>query len=150
MSDFAAMSPFRFSVTLPGTDADTFYLQEVSGLGVQDTFKESVTEGGQSSVVRHLPISTAKPNLLLKRGVAPANGSLARWCRDVLEGGLATPITPQDLTITLRNESGDAVATWQVGAAYPVKWSIGAFDAMKNEMAIEMVELAYTTIRRKA
>jgi phage tail-like protein len=53
------------------------------------------------------------------------------------------------MVITLHNASRLPAATWSVTNAFPVKWSVGSFDAMKNELAIESIELAYSSITRK-
>ena len=43
-------------------------------------------------------------------------------------------ITTKSLTISLLNELSIPVANWTVGNAWPVKWSVGGFDAMKNAL----------------
>ena len=50
--------------------------------------------------------------------------------------------------VSLADAEGDPVASWSIGRAYPVKWSVGGFDAMKNEIAIETMEFAYHSLKR--
>ena len=51
--------------------------------------------------------------------------------------------------MSLLEAKGLPIATWVVNDAYPVKWSIGAFDSMKNEIALETVEFAYSYLQRR-
>ena len=108
----------------------------------------SVAEGGENRFVHRLPKPVKHPNLTLKRGLSGTNSELAKWCKEALENDLAKPIEPRSLVIELLDERGDPVASWIIGNAYPVKWSVGSFDAMKDDLAIESIELAYTTLQR--
>ncbi len=54
-------------------------------------------------------------------------------------------ITKGDLraiAVSLCNEAGDPVISWQIAKAVPVKIQAPAFDAKTNEVAIDTVELA--------
>ena len=98
--------------------------------------------------VHVLPKAARHPNLTLKRGIAGRDAELVRWCKAALEGGLTQAVETHDLHLTLRNEKGEVVAAWAVENAYPVKLQVGSFDAMKNEMAIEKIEIAYSEMSR--
>lgn len=136
---------FHFQVNIAGEQGTLFSCSEVSGLEADPA---PVAQGGDGGSVRLVPTAARHPNLTLKRGIAGRDGELVRWCKAVLEGGLTQAIETHDLHLTLRNEKGEAVATWAVKNAYPVKWQVGSFDAMKNEMAVEVVEIAYSEISR--
>lgn len=141
---------FHFTVAFIGTvpPVPDMGFQEVSGLdGGIDL--ESVVEGGENRFVHQLPKPARRPNLKLKRGLTSATSGLVQWCKSTLEGDFSEPITPKDMLISLLGASGTPLASWSVGRAYPVKWSVGGFDAMKNALAIETVELAYATLQRK-
>jgi phage tail-like protein len=150
MADFALPVAFHFTVAFTGSDAPDVpdaAFQQVQGLE-SEIEVETVVEGGENRFVHKLPKPAKHPNLSLKRGLAERSSGLAKWCAEVLEGGLATPIKPKGLQISLCDADGKPVASWNVANAWPVKWQIGGFDAMKNEIAMETVELAYTTLKR--
>jgi phage tail-like protein len=150
VSDFSLPVAFHFTVAVDGAgdDVDAAF-QEVSGLEAEMEV-ETVTEGGENRFVHRLPKAVKHPNLVLKRGLAPSGRGLAGWCADVLEKDLSQPIKPRNVTVSLCDEDGDPVRSWAISGAFPVKWSVGGFDAMKNAMAIETIELAYRTLKRKA
>ncbi|MEM9578138.1 MAG: phage tail protein [Pseudomonadota bacterium] len=141
---------FHFSVVFMGLipPVPDMAFQEVSGLeSGLDT--EPVTEGGENRFVHQLPKPAKRGNLKLKRGVTSYASGLLQWCKSTIEGDLAEPIKPKDITVSLLNEKRLPVAVWSVGNAYPVKWAVGTFDAMKNELAVETIELAYHALERK-
>lgn len=141
---------FHFSVVFTGMvpPVPDMAFQEVSGLesGLET---EPVVEGGENRFVHQLPKPAKRGNLKLKRGMTTMASGLVLWCKSTIEGDFAEAITPKDITVSLLNEMGVPVAVWSVGNAYPVKWSVGGFDAMKNELAVETIELAYHALERK-
>jgi len=140
---------FHFSVSFSGfvpPVLDTSF-QEVSGLE-SEIETTPLVEGGENTFVHQLPTKVKHPNLVLKRGLTSQLSGLVYWCRSTLEDGFAQPITTKDMSVKLLNASGIPVAFWSITNAYPVRWTIGGFDAMKNELAIETIELAYNTIQR--
>ncbi len=71
----------------------------------------------------------------LKRGVVLGSTPLFffEWLK---KGDLRT------IAVSLCNETGDPVVSWQIQKAVPVKIQAPAFDAKTNEASIESVELA--------
>ncbi|ANH70286.1 hypothetical protein ABE85_05240 [Mitsuaria sp. 7] len=122
-------------------DADGAF-REVTGLG-PEMETESVVEGGQNAFVHLLPKAVKHPKLVLSRGIATMESRLLLWCQTVLEGGLAQRIIPKQLHVFLLDEEGGPLRVWSVQNAYPVKWSVEAFQATRNEVAIERIEFAY-------
>ncbi len=141
---------FHFSVVFMGLipPVPDMAFQEVSGLE-SGLDVEPVTEGGENRFVHQLPKPAKRGNLKLKRGMTTYASGLLHWCKSTIEGDFAEPITPKDITVSLLNEMRLPVAVWSVGNAYPVKWTVGNFDAMKNELAVETIELAYHALERK-
>lgn len=141
---------FHFSVMFVGMTPPVpdMAFQEVSGLesGLET---EALVEGGENRFVHQLPKPAKRNNLTLKRGITTLASGLVQWCKSTIENDLAKPIEPKDITVSLLNEMRAPVAVWSIGNAYPVKWAVGGFDAMKNELAVETIELAYTTLKRK-
>jgi phage tail-like protein len=134
---------FHFAVTFGASakDADGAF-REVSGLTPEMDI-ESLVEGGQNAFQHQLPKAVKHARLVLSRGIATMESRLLLWCQSVLEGGLARPIFPKQLHVFLLDEEGGPLRVWSVQNAYPVKWSVEPFQATRNEVAIERIELAH-------
>jgi len=123
--------------------------QDVSGLEVKiDT--EDFHEGGENRYVLKLPGGVKQGTLSLKRGVALLTSPLLIWCKTILEGGLALPIVTQSITVSLFGGELLPLRTWILSNAYPVRWEIGAFNSLRNEVAIETIEFAFLSLTRTA
>ena len=61
-----------------------------------------------------------------------------------MEAGFIAPIVPMPLLVFLLDENGMPMRSWSFANAYPVNWEVEAFNSMKNEVAIEKLELSYT------
>ena len=86
--------------------------------------------------------------MVLKRGIAPRNSPLVQWCQQTLEQGLSQPLTPKSMNVFLLDQDAKPLAAWFIANAYPVKWEIEGFDATKNAVAVERVELVYAFSKR--
>jgi len=137
---------FHFKVVFAGSLQDTSF-QEVSGIGSKME-TEPYQEGGENRFAHQLPKGATHGNLVLKRGVAGISSPLVRWCRDVLEGGLASSVATKTLLVSLLNESRLPVRGWSFARAFPVKWEVEAFNSTKNQVAIETIELSYSVSNR--
>jgi phage tail-like protein len=140
---------FHFAVSLsgPGVDASDTAFREVSGLDMEYDVEE-VREGGQNAFVHRLPKGRKQGNLKCIRGIAVEGDPLLDWCRAVLEGELIEEIKTATIVVKLLDPDHAPVAAWSAESCWPVKWQVDGFDAMKNELAIETVEFAYTMLRR--
>lgn len=140
---------FRFEVTFSGKSrsVSAAAFQEVSGLD-SSIDVETVLEGGVNDFQHRLPTSVKQGTLTLKRGLEPARDDLMEWCKDTIEGGLVKKIEPMDLIIKLLDREGDTQREFNVQNAWPIKWDVTTFDAMKNELVIETIELACNQIIR--
>lgn len=134
--------PPAFYFTVSGLGADTSF-QEVSGL-TSEMGTEAYQEGGENRFKHALPTGVTHPKLVLKRGTGAVDSPLVKWCKEVLEGGLANPIKPKSIYVKLLDENGDPLRTWSFGGAYPVKWEVDSFNSTKNQVAIETIELSYS------
>lgn len=140
---------FSFRVRLSGDSANVDQgFQEVSGLNVEREVT-TLQEGGENRFVHKLPGPAKLQNLVLKRGLVLASSPLFTWCKASLEGDLATPVVPKILTVSLLNQKSDPMMTWSITNAWPLKWTIDSFDAIKNTLAVETIELAYQRVERK-
>jgi phage tail-like protein len=110
---------------------------EVSGLEVEIVPIDYRT-GSEDSTVRKVPGLKKFTNITLKRGVI-GDLTLWNWIKSVMDGQAQRA----NGTITLLDESGQAVMTWKFRRAWPCKWSGPALNATANEIAIETLELCH-------
>ena len=131
---------FHFKVTfesLSTNDSDNSF-QSVSGLSV-DLETEEIAEGGENRFKYKIPVRSKFPNLVLKRGLL-VNSEVIKWCKKALEN---FEIEPLDITVMLLDENHEALQTWNIIRAYPVKWNVGDFNAEESKLVIETLELTY-------
>jgi phage tail-like protein len=134
---------FFFKVSIDGLpDADSAF-QEVTGLSVS-VETQSVPEGGENRFVHQLPLRAKAERLVLKRGLNVSSQLLA-WCRRAVED---FSFSPKTIHVFLLDPSkpdalNNPLAAWHLVNAYPVKWSVSAFNAEENSLAVETIELQY-------
>ena len=140
---------FHFAVSLSGAgiDAPDAAFREVSGLDMEHEVEE-LREGGQNAFVHRLPKGRKQANLKCVRGVAVSGDPLLDWCKAVMEDDLAQEIETATIVVKLLDADHAPVAAWSAQNCWPVKWQVSGFDAMKNELAIETIEFACSTVRR--
>jgi len=127
---------------------EEFAFKEVSGLNTEMDL-ETIREGGLNDYEHKLPKQIKHFNLVLKRAILPLSSNLIVWVKKILEGDFSQPVVPRDIVISLLNNEGEPLYTWNCVQAYPVKWSIESFDSEKNSIMIETLEFVYTTITRQ-
>ena len=150
MTDPAMPVVFHFTVAIAGLGgSEDAAFSEASGLEAEIE-TETVIEGGENRFAHKLPKPVKHPNLVLRRGVASKRSGLTGWVTSTLERDLSQPIQPKAIVVSLCDAEGAPVCSWSLANAWPVKWSIAGFDARKNEVAIESLEMAYTTLKRTA
>ena len=134
---------FSFCVTFGTQPADgDAAFNEVGGIGPEFE-TEALPEGGENRYTLQVPKAVRYPKLTLKRGIAPLESRLVSWCKAALEGGLVKPIYPKMLHVFLLDEKGEALRAWSFQNAWPVRWEVGPFQATRNEVAMEKIELSY-------
>ncbi len=122
--------------------------KEVSGLN-REMETETVREGGLNNQEYKLPKSIKHGNLIMKKALIPGNSGLVRNLKSTFEGYFTQPFIKQDILIYLLNPEGEAMHSWMCSDAHPVKWEVSSFDSEKNELVIEHVEFAYTTLVKR-
>ena len=131
---------FSFMVEFQGlsTQNTDISFQSVSGLTV-DLETEEIAEGGENRFKHKIPVRSKFPNLVLKRGML-LNSEVIKWCKKALEN---FEIEPVDITVKLLGEDAKPLQTWNIVRAYPIKWSVGDFNAEESKLVIETIELTY-------
>lgn len=145
-ADGYPLPAFYFSVSINQGNRDSAF-SEVSGIEVEVSTEE-VVEGGENRFIHQLPKGVKHANLELKRGIAPLESPLVKWCKKIFEDDFDAVMVPRNLTVSLLDQSGVEVRGWQFVGAYPVKWAVEAFNSTKNEVAIEKIVLCYQYVTR--
>lgn len=146
-ADWYPVSAFYFKVNCGFSDETSF--QEVSGISYEME-TESIAEGGENRFTYSAPKGRKFQNLKLKRGFLSKNSELLKWCTETLEGDLSKLIKPKNLTVILMDANGKPVCSWNFQNAYPVKWEIGSFNSMNNEIAAETIEFKYNYMNKNS
>ena len=52
-------------------------------------------------------------------------------------------VQPTNMIVSLLNDEHLPLMSWNIVNAFPLKWSVSDFNAERNELAIESIELKY-------
>jgi phage tail-like protein len=125
---------YYFEVEIAG---QTFHFKSVSGLKIE-TEVVDYQEGGIGGVIRKLPGATKYSNIRLTRAFT-GDRLLYDWYASIQK---PNP-TKVNGRITMFDRQGTRVAAWTFTNGFPSKWEGPEFDATKNELAIETIEIAH-------
>ncbi len=131
---------YNYRVEING---DAVAFSEVSGLTISyesTVYKESPIAGGSPGPrTLIMPSQRTPPTITLKKGLVRKTSMkhLYDWIRTVQ----INQIEKKDIYVRLCDEKGDAVITWKVANAFPVKLDAPTFDAKSNDVAIQSMEL---------
>lgn len=110
---------------------------EVTGLGLEIEYVDYRSGNEKVNTPRKLPGLHRVGDITLRRGVIGST-DLFDWLSRVSRG----EYEPRNVTITLLDESGEAVVTWLVRRAQPKSWTGPTLDADgSDEVAIEELVL---------
>ena len=82
-------------------------------------------------------------NITLKWGVTTSK-DLYDWMAKSFDKG----VDRKTVSISLQNDEGSNVATWQIIEAWPTKYTGPEFNATSSDVAIETLELAHEGMTR--
>jgi phage tail-like protein len=131
---------FHFDVEWPGGEALSF--TEVTGLVMETQTIDYRAGDDQRFLVQKVPGLKKTTNIALKKGLFKGDDALWQW----FNLSQTDPERRKDITIKLLNEEHNAVFTWTVRSAFPMKISSPDLKADANEIAIETFELAHEGI----
>ncbi len=134
---------FHFKLQILGSkDPMDYGFQEISGIKATiDT--EAIAEGGENRFQHQLPLKTSYSPLVLKRGMALHQSTLATWCDNTMEFSIDKPIKTYDLLVSLLNEKRAPVFSWKFMNAYPTNWEVSTLNAEDNNILFETITLNY-------
>lgn len=145
-NDYSEYPPvsFYFSVKFQGSEGISDYkFQEVDGIS-GEVSTEEIKQGGENRFAYQVPTRAKFNTIELKRGLIPSGSALAKWCINTLTGGFDQKITPQTLLVSILDENGSALLSWQINGAWPIGWSVSKLNAQENTLAIESIKLSCT------
>lgn len=130
---------FHFSVDWGG---ETGTFTEVSGLDVETEIIEYRDGANRSYSKQKIPGMQKYANVVLKRGVMPADNEFFIWWETVS----LNQVERRDVTVSLLNEEHEPMMVWKIVEAWPTKVTGTDLKADGNEIAIETIELAHEGI----
>jgi phage tail-like protein len=127
---------YNFAVELDGITRMGF--RGCTGLD-SSTTSTKYREGTDTSLAqRELPSLLSFSAITLTRGITDDH-ALWDWRNDIANG----KGTRHDISIILRDDTGEEKIRWNVKNAFPTKWSGPSFDATADAVAIETLELTH-------
>jgi phage tail-like protein len=131
---------FAFFVKIPKLqeDNDHMFFKSVSGLRYE-TEIVPVRAGGVNDTTFNLVGATKWSPLVLKQGFTKGS-KLLEWRQGWIDGSAKTRVNG---TIIQLDTAMNEMAQWDFKQGWPSKWELGEFDASKNELAIETLEIAH-------
>jgi len=132
---------YFFTVEIDG-ESISYPFRSCSGLKSEAAVVE-VEEGGFNGTTRKLIGRTKYPNIVLKRGFCGAMSELYKlrgmFMNDLPGGGKGKRFSG---VITQKGPDGSC-AKWRFSRGWVCKWEGPDFDASKNEVSIESIEIAH-------
>lgn len=129
---------FRVNITNAGLTDATGLFKSVGGLSFE-TEVVDFKEGGVNDMTHKLVGGTKFKNIVLKRGFS--GNEFANWWKQ----WQAPSAKPQRVSGTIEqlDTQGAVKAAWQFVGGWPCKYEVSEFDASKNEVTIETLEIAH-------
>lgn len=135
-----AFAAYMFLVQIKEDKEGAGYFRSVSGLKSEaEVF--TVQEGGVNEYEKKLIGRTKHPNLVLKQGFADAK--FWKWRQEFTSSDKKSKITRFSGTIVQLGPGGKEVHTWKFEKGWICKWEGPDFDASKNEISVETIEIAH-------
>ena len=142
LNEWSIPVAFHFGVKVDGTMTS---VSEVSGIECS-LETNPVKSGGDNSQCYYVPTKRTFSDLELKRGFCKKGDAFFEWCKSILTVELSEKcINLKNIDVMLLDEEGAPLTTWHLKHAYPIKWTVGKFESMKNELAVETVTLKYSS-----
>ncbi len=140
------LTGFHFSVKW-GDENETVSFSDVSGLNVSTKVIEYREGSNKELTTYKMPGLRTYGNVTLKRGSMATDNGFFVWFDSIQNN----TVERREVIISLLDEKHEAVITWNLKNAFPVKYVPGDLSASKGEVLIESIELAYEsfTVTRK-
>jgi phage tail-like protein len=138
---------FKVEIQIEGHKRGEAYFKSVSGLKYESEVVD-YHEGGINVTTRRLVGTTKWPNIVLKRGFAgPPLVHLLNWRREWLNDDPKSKLKRANGKIIQLSSNMKKMCAWQFVRGWPCKWEGPEYDASKDELAIETLEIAHEGLR---
>lgn len=136
---------FRFTVSIGRLTLGNW--SSCSGLRV-DFGSDDLKPGGNYLAQEWIPGRASYGKVTLKRAVEPeATQKVQGWLIGVAEGWLknveSEMTAAPDASIMLYDANGEALLKWVLTGVRPAAWAVSEFDAKKNDLVYETLELKH-------
>lgn len=136
---------FSFSLDVQGTLAG--YFTEIGGLGSETEIVEhKITDPQGRDVIQKIPGRSKYTDVTLKRGVT-ALKDIWDWRKMVEDGNIVG--ARKNATITMFDQSLNAVAKWNLVNAWPTKVSGPSISSDSNAFGVEEVSITFESMERE-
>lgn len=136
---------FKVTIAINGEQTINSFFKSVGGVK-QETEVVDYKSGGVNNATYKLLGAAKWSNLVLKRGFTDSV-DLMDWRNAWVKPGgdkKRATVTVQQLNTQLQEVAG---LRWEFVDCWPCKWELSEFDAAKNEIVIETLELAHHGIK---
>ncbi len=134
---------FKVLINIDGHSRGEAYFKSVSGLKYE-TEVTDYHEGGLNVSTHRLVGTTKWPNLVLKKGFSgPPLIHLLNWRRSWLNDAPGEKLKRADGKIIQLSSDMKQMCAWEFIRGWPCKWEGPEYDASKDELAIETLEIAH-------
>ena len=134
---------FKVVIQIGGNDRAEAYFKSVSGLKYETEVMD-YKEGGLNVSTHRLFGSTKWPNLVLKKGfTGPPHTHLLAWRRAWLDDAPNSVLKRANGKIIQLSSDMKQMCAWKFIKGWPCKWEGPEYDASKDELAIETLEIAH-------
>jgi phage tail-like protein len=143
---------FLFKITISDLSqgSGTAFFKSVGGLSYE-TEPVELKEGGVNHMTHKLVGGAKWKNITLKRGFT-ADSAILQWKDDWQTwqetGEGEFPGRKTGTISQLDSTALKEVAQWSFEGAWPAKWELSEFDASKNEVSIETLEIAHSGLKK--
>ena len=135
----------RFYFKVSVTDVGDISCSEVSGLETEYDMIEYRAGDSPIFTKQKMPGMRKTSDVTLKKGVFKDDKAMWDW----INGIKLNTIKRATVTISLLDESGNPVKTWELTNAWPKKITVEGFKADGNTAAIETLILAHEGVNVK-
>jgi phage tail-like protein len=132
---------FRY-VVVHGSDALGAFTE--CTLPVVEWEIEEIKEGGLNSYTHQLPGRRKSARVTLKNGVG--KNVILEWFLQTMNEETPGEKLRRNLSIKLKDVRSEDVCTWELTAAFPVKWTGPQLQSDSNALAIQTLELACSRV----
>src|SRR5687768_12454567 len=129
---------YRFAVTANNCEVDLGSWSKATGLDVTFDLAEYRSGYHANSFRRRLRASFYNGTVTLSRAASSESELVRDWLAQ-----LAQTHDTATLYITLIDNSGEPVASWELTDVVPLHWQISAFDAGQSKVATETLVIAH-------